>query len=104
MKSETVYRRELIKKIERRLPGCFITKNDPSENQGIPDILILFRNMWGMLEIKMFEDAPKQPNQPYYVEKFNEMSFASFINPQNEDQVLNDLQFSFGVGREACVS
>ena len=104
MKSETVYRRELIRKIERLLPGCFVTKNDPSENQGIPDILILFKNMWAMLEIKMSEVASKQPNQPYYVEKFNEMSFASFINPQNEDRVLDSLQSAFGVGREACVS
>jgi hypothetical protein len=104
MKSETAYRRELIKKIERLLPGCFITKNDPSENQGIPDILILFRNMWAMLEVKLDKSSPKQPNQPYYVDKFNEMSFASFINPQNEDQVLDDLQFAFGVSRQTCVS
>lgn len=104
MRSETMYRRDLIKKIERLLPDCFITKNDPSENQGIPDILILFRNMWAMLEIKLDETSPKQPNQPYYVKKFNEMSFASFINPQNEDQVLDDLQFSFGVSRQTCLS
>lgn len=104
MPNETVYRRGLINKIERLLPGCFITKNDPSENQGIPDILILFRNMWAMLEIKLSNSSPKQPNQPYFVDKFNEMSFASFINPQNEAQVLDALQSAFGVGRETRVS
>ena len=104
MKSETAYRVELIERIENLFPGCFIIKNDPAENQGVPDILILYQGMWAMLEIKKSNRASKQPNQEYYVAKFDEMSFASFINPQNEVEVLDDLQSAFGVSREARIS
>jgi len=64
--------------------------------QGIPDILILFQDKWAMLEIKISGNASVRPNQRHYVERLGEMSFASFINPENEEEVLNDLQFAFG--------
>lgn len=89
---ESVYQAKLIKKIQSRFPGCFILKNDPSENQGIPDILILFHDRWGMLESKISLRASIQPNQEYYVDMFNHMSFAAFICPENEEMVLDDLQ------------
>ncbi len=96
MKSEAAYQAKLIKKLETLFPGCYIRKNDPSETQGIPDILILFGNHWAQLEVKFSDTASKQPNQTYYVDMFNKMSFASFINPQNESEVLYDLQRAFG--------
>lgn len=102
--NEAAYQRKLIRKLELLLPGCVVYKNDPGNNQGIPDLLILFEDKWAMLEVKAFEDAPEQPNQAYYVEKYNGMSFAAFIHPQNEEQVLDDLQFAFGVTRQARVS
>ncbi len=101
---EATYQRRLIKKLQVLFPGCVVVKNDPSENQGIPDILILFRNMWAMLEVKVSPVAPEQPNQVYWVDAYNEMSFAAFINPQNEEQVLYDLQSAFGVTGKARVS
>jgi hypothetical protein len=104
MRSETAYRTGLITKLEEMFPGCFIVKNDPAENQGIPDLLILFRDMWAMLEIKRSGRASKQPNQGYYVDRFDEMSFAAFINPQNEAEVLDALSSTFGVSREARIS
>lgn len=104
MKSETIYRRRLISKLENLFPGCVILKNDPSEMQGIPDIMILFGHMWAMLEVKLTGVSPKQPNQEYYIEQFGEMSFASFINPENEAEVLDALQSAFGVSRQTRVS
>ncbi len=76
---EATYQRRLIKKLQVLFPGCVVVKNDPSENQGIPDILILFRNMWAMLEVKVSPVAPEQPNQVYWVDAYNEMSFAASI-------------------------
>lgn len=100
---EIKYRRELIRKLEIMFPGCQIIKLDPAENQGIPDILILYRDQWAMLEIKASPKAHEQPNQAYYVGVFDEMSFASFINPSSEERVLDELQQSFGVIRKARI-
>lgn len=99
MRSEAAYQADLIDRLHVLLPGCFILHNDPSMNQGIPDILILFRDRWAMLEVKKSARAPERPNQDYYVDMFNDMSFAAFIFPQNEEQVLDDLQSTFGAFR-----
>lgn len=99
MRRETAYQAELIGRLYNMFPDCFILRNDPSENQGIPDILILFRDRWAMLEVKRSATARERPNQDYYVDMFNNMSFAAFIHPQNEEQVLDDLQSTFGAYR-----
>lgn len=99
--SETTYQRNLIKRIKERLPGCEVLKNDPTNIQGIPDLLILYKDRWAMLEVKKSEDAGVQNNQAYYIEAFNRMSFASFIWPEVEGEVLDALQSSFGVARQA---
>lgn len=100
-KGETTYQRKLIEKMNDRFPGCFIVKNDPSENQGVPDLLILFKKTWAMLEVKVSAKAKRQPNQDYYVEKFGKMSFAAVIHPGNEEKVLSDLQSALGTTRKA---
>ena len=101
--NETTYQRELIGRIEKRFPDCFIMPNNPGFIQGLPDILILYENMWAMLEVKMEDSSPQQPNQEYYVAKFDKMSFAAFINPHNEEEILNALQSAFRVARKARV-
>jgi hypothetical protein len=95
--NETQYQMKLIEKIRELLPGCVILKNDPRYMQGVPDILILYNNTWAMLEVKRSLTAGLRPNQEYYVGLLNDMSFASFINPDNEERVLNDLQHSFRI-------
>lgn len=87
----------LINEIKTRLDGCVIIKQDPLQRQGIPDLLILFRDKWAMLETKRHFKARRQPNQEYYVDKYAEMSFSAFIDPTNMDEVLDDLQSAFGV-------
>jgi len=94
--AENRYQAELVKKIEKLFPGCFITKNDAGATQGIPDLLILFGFRWAMLEVKTSEDAPTQPNQRYYVDFFNSMSYCSFIYPEIEQKVFYELQRALG--------
>lgn len=89
---ENRYQTLLISKIRLLLPECFIIINDPQQTQGIPDLLILFGNKWAMLETKITANASLRPNQEYYVNFFNKMSFAAFINPANEDDVLSGLR------------
>lgn len=75
-------------------PGCIVTKMDPTDIQGMPDLLILYKNKWATLELKRSRNATHQPNQDYYVDKMNEMSFSRFIFPENEEEVLHELQQS----------
>lgn len=96
MAGETHYQHTLIQKIKQLLPGSYILKNDPTGFQGIPDLLVLHGPRWAMLEVKMSENANIQPNQRYYVESLNEMSFAAFIYPENEEDVLDALQQALG--------
>ena len=76
-------------------PGCIVTKMDSGDIQGIPDLLILYKNKWATLENKRSANASKRPNQEYYVNKMNEMSFSRFIYPENKEEVLNDLRKTF---------
>lgn len=89
---ENRYQTKLISKIQEMLPDCFIIINDPQQTQGIPDLLILFCNKWAMLETKISANADRRPNQEYYVNKFNKMSFAAFIHPGNEEDILYGLK------------
>lgn len=92
---ENKYKKGLIERIEQRFPGSIVTKLDPSHFQGLPDLLVLFRKNWAILEVKAFPDAHHQPNQDYYVDLLNCMSFSAFINPENEEDVLNEMERSF---------
>lgn len=76
-------------------PGCIVLKNDPNYIQGIPDLTLLWNDRWATLEVKKEADASHQPNQDYYVQKMDEMSFSSFIYPENKEEVLHELQQSF---------
>ena len=70
-------------------------KNDSSYIQGIPDLLVLNNSRWASLECKKNANAKKQPNQEYYVDKMDSMSFSRFICPENEDEVLEELTEHF---------
>lgn len=83
-------------------PGCLILKNDANYIQGIPDLTILYKNMWAALECKNSLNEVYQPNQEYYLELLDDMSFASMICPENKEAVLYELQQSFSTGRSTC--
>lgn len=88
---ESAFQSEVIHEIEERLPGSVVTKMEPNI-QGIPDLLILYKKKWAMLECKKSEAAHHQPNQDYYVNMLNNMSYASFIYPENRKDVLDELE------------
>lgn len=102
--SERQYQSYLIKKLREMFPGCLVIKNDPSYIQGIPDLIILYRNKWAALEVKLSEGSESRPNQAYYVELMGDMGFASYIYPENEDEVLNELQRAFRFSGKARFS
>lgn len=100
---ERDYQAKLIKKLRKLFPGCVILKNDPEYIQGVPDLLILHKDKWAMLEVKISATANTQPNQQYYVDTFNRMSYAAFINPSNEKDILDAIQRSFATQSGSCV-
>ena len=91
-KLERDFQAKLIKELKQIFKGCIVMKNDSSYIQGIPDLLILYRDKWAALEVKKSATAHHQPNQEYYVELMDEMSYASFVYPENKEEVLYELQ------------
>lgn len=92
MPRESPYQAKLIKKLKRMFPGCVVLKNDAGYIQGFPDLTILYEDRWAVLEVKASAGSIQQPNQDYYIDKLHGMSYSAFIYPENEEEVLSDLQ------------
>ena len=90
---ESGFQDRLRDELEDLFPGCMIFKMD--QIQGIPDLLILYRDKWASLECKKSSRAARRPNQEYYVDIMDKMSFSSFIFPENKDEVLDALYLHF---------
>mgnify|MGYP004570609571 FL=1 len=99
---ENKFKTGLVRELKERFPGCMVIHLDPNEIQGIPDLLVLYGTAWGALEGKKSATASHRPNQDYYVQQMDEMSFASFIYPENKEEVLNELARSFEAYGETC--
>lgn len=104
MAKESAFQKGLINDLKKRFPGCMVLKNDPNYIQGIPDLLVLYEGRWAALECKKAKQASHQPNQDYYVERMNEMSFSRFVYPENKEIILDELQQSFQSCRPARFS
>ena len=95
-KLESKFQKAFIDKVKERYPGSIALKNDSSYIQGFPDWTILYEDKWAVLEMKRARGAEKQPNQEYYVDKLNKMGgFSRFVFPENEDEVIEDLDTLF---------
>lgn len=93
-KLESGFQDRLIESIKKKFPDCMIFKMD--QIQGIPDLLILYKNRWATLECKRNKTASRQPNQEYYVRLMNDMSFSRFIYPENKEEILDELFEALG--------
>lgn len=101
--NESAYQAKLIKKLHKLFPGCIILKNDSMLKQGILDLTVLYNDRWAALEVKRDANAPARPNQDFFVHRLNEMSYAAFVYPENEEEVLHALQQAFEPPRRARV-
>ena len=96
--TEAQYQAKLKKRLKTKFPNAIIFKVDPTASgiQGFPDLIILKDNKWAALEVKDDEKAAHQPNQDYYVELIRKMgNYSSFIFPQNEKEVISELERTF---------
>lgn len=94
---ESKFQHDLIEELKTIFPGALVFKNETK--QGIPDLTVLWKNNWALLECKKSRTASHQPNQDYYVGMANNMSFSRFVYPENKQEVLDELQQAFGVER-----
>lgn len=97
VKLESEFALDLKDELRRRFPDCFIYKLDSGQVQGIPDLLVLWGPHWAVLETKRGLRSIHQPNQEYYVEQFDQMSFAAFVHPLNYREVLDEMERVFGL-------
>ena len=92
---ESKFQSGLIKELKQMFPGCVVVKNDPNYIQGFPDLTVFYKDKYAVLECKNRTSASKRPNQEYYVDKMDDMSFARFICPENKEEVLDELYKAF---------
>lgn len=92
---ECKFQRKVIQELQRQYPGAIILKNDPNYIQGIPDLTMLWRRNWALLEVKDSIDAPHQPNQSFYVDAAFSMSYGAFVYPENFEEVRHEIQQAF---------
>ena len=104
MARESAFQSEVIRELKNLFPECIVLKNDSAYIQGIPDLLILYKKSWAALECKRSLCEPYQPNQEYYLEVMDDMSFASMICPENREAVLYELQQSLNPRRASRFS
>jgi len=90
---ESGFQDKLRDELKELFPGCMVFKMD--QIQGIPDLLVLHNNKWASLENKKSANAKHQPNQDYYVDKMDAMSFSRFVYPEKKDEVLEELKQHF---------
>jgi hypothetical protein len=103
MPQESKFEHDLIRDIYHLFPEAIVLKNDANNIQGFPDRLILYKDKWAAFEVKATWNSHRQPNQEYYVELLNGMSFAWFVFPENKEAFLYELQQAFRHNRPARV-
>ena len=92
-KKEAEFKSKLYKEIRERFPGSEVLPNDANYLQGIPDATVYFPNgRYMMLEGKRSSTSSKQPNQGYYVNESPLSPNAMFVNPENKEEVLSELE------------
>ena len=102
-KLERDFQARLVEDLEYMFEGALVFKGNSASRQGLPDLIVLWHDKWATLECKASRHAPHHPNQDWYVERMNEMSFSAFIYPDNKEEVLHALQLAFGARRVSRV-
>lgn len=96
-KLERDFQKELKKKLKKRFPGIIVTKNDEQDISGFPDLTLLYKDKYAVLELKRESTSVYQANQKHYLKKIREMgAYSASIHPENEEEILDELQQAFG--------
>ena len=99
MLTEQQFQKKVIERIEKEWPTAIVLKNDPTYLQGFLDLIIFFDDRWAALEVKKTRNSRRQPNQKYWVNITNQMSFGAFVFPENLEEIIRELQRIFNLCR-----
>lgn len=92
---EAEFQKSLISELKKTFPSGIILKTDPTYIQGFPDLLLLVEDRWAALECKRSRGASRRPNQEYYIELLDTMSYSRFVYPENKEEILDELYDTF---------
>lgn len=89
---ESEFQKRLKRRLRSEFPDCVIMKQDATQIQGIPDLIILYKDKYAVLEVKKSKTASHRPNQDFYISKFGQYVYASFCYPENVEEVITGLK------------
>lgn len=93
---ESTFRTGFIRKLRLLSPDIFVEFADPSRVNGIPDLIIFYRDKHARIETKRSKNASKRLHQEHYIQLFNSYGvYSTFLTPENEEEVLNELRRYF---------
>lgn len=93
---ESEFKNYTKKRIMDRFPNLdldFI--NTKPYHRSMPDVFIIGPGVWAALEFKRFEDSDYRPNQEYNILRLNKKGYATFVFPENLEEVLDELEILF---------
>lgn len=94
--NEGDFKTNLIQKLKRIFPGMIVLHNNANFIRGIPDLTLLYKDKYAILEGKMTSSSSKRPNQDVWVDYFkNQGAYAAFISKSNEEEIINELRRYF---------
>lgn len=96
---ESEFKRKFKNMLEQSYPGCVLVDINPEQFRSFPDLLFLYDKFWATFEMKRTVGSAVRPNQPYWVEKLDNMSFSRFVEPGTAKEVLDDLARAIQSGR-----
>lgn len=98
-KLEAEFQKEFIKRLRKAFDRVIILKNDSGYLQGIMDLTVILPGAIIFLEVKPYEGAEYEPNQPYYLDLVQQFGFFSAtLYPENEEVIFRAIQATQGIG------
>lgn len=90
--TEAKFQKGFVSWLRKHGCTCFKMTPGPGIPDGTPDYLCIKDGFWFMIEFKRSKTAKFRPGQQQALEKYNEMSYAVAVYPENEDKIKKELE------------
>lgn len=100
---ERTFKKRFREKLIAMKPDIEIFEPNPTQRRSSPDMLLFDGipdeenpiQVWAALEFKASKNSSHRPNQDYRVSRLSKKGYASFVYPENEMEVLDELEKLF---------